>query len=81
MLVRELFEAPDDLVILRVAVAVSRCFPDLLQGVNDDQPGIWMLFDEILQLFIQAVSQLLGISGKVKPVGPFHPEHSVHPFL
>src|SRR5699024_2019129 len=81
MVVRELFKASDDLVILRVAVAISCRLSDLLQGVNDDQPGIWMLLDEILQLFIQAVSQLLGIGGEMKPVGPFYPKHSEHSFL
>ena len=42
------FQLAHHLVIVGIAVLVPADLPDFLEGVNDNQLGIWVLADELL---------------------------------
>ena len=64
--VRELFELPDNLVVVAVAVRLAAQLTHLLQRVDDDEPRVLVLAHELLELRVEAVSKLLRADGKVQ---------------
>ena len=79
--VAESFQFGHDLVVAGVAVSVTADLPHLLQGVDDDEPHIWMLPDEAFQLLVKSLAHGLGLRCEVEIAGLLHPEHPGEPPL
>ena len=65
VLVRKLLHPANNVIVVSIAVSVCADFPDFLQGIDNNQPGVWVFPDELFQLFIQSRPQLLGTDGEM----------------
>ena len=66
VLVRQRFQNADVPVVAGIrACVIARC-ADALERVDDDEPGLRMLLQELLDLFHQPVMELLGHDGEVQ---------------
>ena len=66
VLVRKLLEDADIPVVAGVGICVIACGADALERVDDDEPGLRMLLQELLDLFHQSIVELLGHDGEVQ---------------
>jgi len=66
VLVRQRFQNADVPVIAGIRVRIIACGADTLERVDDDEPGLWMLLQELFDLFHQPVVELLGHDGEVQ---------------
>lgn len=60
------FEESDVLVVGGIRIGIHDVGAHLLQRVNDDEVGVGMLGDELLDLLQQPVRQGLGEGGEVQ---------------
>ena len=81
VLARKLLHPADNVIVVGVAVSVCTDFPDFLQGIDNNQPGVWVLPNELFQLFIQSRPQLLGANCEMELVRALHAEHPGHSLL
>lgn len=73
MPVGKLFQPADHIIVAGVAVPIAGHFPDLLQGVHDDQFGVAVFLDKLLQLLIQAPPIILALVAKWRELVPSTP--------
>ena len=66
VLVRQRFQNADVPVVAGIRVRVIARGADALERVDDDEPGLRMLLQELLDLFHQPVVELLGHDGEVQ---------------
>lgn len=66
VVIRELFQLADNFVIVRVTVGITADLSDFLQGVHDDEFGVFMLLHEQFKLFVQSIPELFCIGGEVE---------------
>lgn len=66
VLVRQRFQNANVPVVAGIGICVIARCADALERVDDDEPGLWMLFQELLDLFHQPVVELLGHDGEVQ---------------
>ena len=81
VLVAESFQLGHDLVVAGVTVSFTADFPHLLQGIDDDEPHIWMLPNEAFQLLVKSLAHGLCLCRKVQIAGLLYPEHPGEPPL
>ncbi len=75
-LIGKVFQLANDFLITGIAVLITAGFSDFLQSVNDNQPGIFVLRNEAIQLFVKPCTELLGTSCKVEVICALHSEHT-----
>ena len=66
VLVRQRFQNADVPVVAGIGICVIACGADALERVDDDEFGLRMLLQELLDLFHQPVMELLGHDGEVQ---------------
>ena len=66
VLVRQRFQNADVPVVAGIRVYVIAYGADTLERVDDDEPGLRMLLQKLLDLFHQPVVELLGHDGEVQ---------------
>ena len=66
VLVRQRFQNADVTVVTGIRIRVIARGADALERVDDDEPGLRMLLQELLDLFHQPVVELLGHDGEVQ---------------
>ena len=66
VLVRQRFQNADIPVVAGIRIRVIARGADALERVDDDEPGLRMLLQELLDLFHQPVVELLGHDGEVQ---------------
>ena len=66
VLVRQRFQNADVPIVAGIRVCVIACGADTLERVDDDEPGLRMLFQKLLDLLHQPVVELLGHDGEVQ---------------
>ena len=66
VLVRQRFQNADVPVVTGIRIRVIARSADALERVDDDEPGLRMLLQELLDLFHQPVVELLGHDGEVQ---------------
>ena len=66
VLVRQRFQNADVPVVADIGIRVIARGADALERVDDDELGLRMLFQELLDLFHQPVVELLGHDGEVQ---------------
>ena len=64
--VRQRFQNADVPIVAGIRVCVIACGADALERVDDDEPGLRMLLQKLLDLFHQPVMELLGHDGEVQ---------------
>ena len=64
--VRQRFQNADVPVVAGIRVRIIARSADALERVDDDEPGLRMLFQKLLDLFHQPVVELLGHDGEVQ---------------
>lgn len=69
VLISKLLDSADNLIVAGIAVRFAAYLTDLLHSVNDDEIGVRVLLHEILQLFIQPISNLSSGGGGVEVGG------------
>ena len=81
VLISKLLDSADNLIVAGIAVRFAAYLTDLLHSVNDDEIGVRVLLHEILQPFIQPISNLSSGGGEVEVGGIVHTVHHKHPAL
>ena len=66
VLVRQRFQNADVPIVAGIRVCVIAHCADTLERVDDDEPGLRMLFQKLLDLLHQPVVELLGHDGEVQ---------------
>ena len=66
VLVRQCFQNADVTVVTGIGIRVIACCADALERVDDDEPGLRMLLQKLLNLFHQPVVELLRHDGEVQ---------------
>ena len=66
VLVRQRFQNTDVPVVVGVWIRVVARGADALERVDDDEPGLRMLLQKLLDLFHQSIVELLGHHGEVQ---------------
>ena len=66
VLVRQRFQNADVTVVAGIRVRIIACGADALERVDDDEPGLRMLLQKLLDLFHQSIVELLGHDGEVQ---------------
>ena len=64
--VRQRFQNADVPIVAGIRVCVIAHCADTLERVDDDEPGLRMLLQELLDLFHQSIVELLGHDGEVQ---------------
>ena len=62
-----------DIIIVGIAVSIGADLSDFLQGVDDNEPGIVMLADELFKLLIKSCAELLAYTAKCRLSVPSTP--------
>ena len=75
-LIGKLFQLTDDLIIISVAISISADLTDLLQSVDDNESGIRMFLHELLNLFIQSCTDLLGLHCEMELIRTLYAKHA-----
>ena len=68
VLVRQRFQNTDVPVVVGVWIRIVARGADALERVDDDEPGLRMLLQKLLDLFHQSIVELLGHDGEVQRV-------------
>ena len=75
------FQPGNDIVVAGVAVRFAADLTNLLQGIDDNEPGIRVLANKTLQLLVQSFPKLSRSCSKKELIRDFHIEHLIHPAL
>jgi len=81
VLVCQCFQGADFLVIAGIHTVVLVAGTHLLQGVDDDQPGIWVLVDKADKLFLQPLPDAAAFRLHDQPFGGFFAAHKLEKAL
>ena len=81
ILIRQCFQGADLLVIAGIHTVVLVAGTHLLQGVDDDQPGVRMLIDEAGELFFQPLPDTAAFRLHDQPFGGFFAAHKLEKAL
>ena len=77
----KLLHPAHDVIIVGIAVSIGADLADFLQGVDDNEPGIGMLPDELFKLLIKSCAELLCIYRKMQVIRSLYTEHTGHTLL
>ena len=81
ILVRQCFQRADLLVITGIHTVVLIAGTNLLQGVDDDQPGVRVLIEEAGELFFQPLPDAVAFRLHNQPFGCFFAAHKLEKAL
>ena len=81
VLVRQCFQGADFLVIAGIHTVVLVAGTHLLQGINDNQPGVWVLVDKADKLFLQPLPDAAAFRLHDQPFGGFFAAHKLEQAL
>jgi len=81
ILVRQCFQRADLLVIAGIHTVVLVAGTNLLQGINDDQPGVRVLIEEAGELFFQPLPDAAAFRLHDQPFGGFFAAHKLEKAL
>ena len=79
--VGKLLHPAHDVIIVCIAVSIGADLSDLLQGVDDNEPGVRMFADELFELLVKPRPELLCVHGKEQVVCTLNAEHTGHSLL
>jgi len=81
ILVRQCLQGADLLVIAGIHTVVLVVGTNLLQGINDDQPGVRVLIEETCKLFLQPLPDAAAFRLHDQPFGGFFAAHKLEKAL
>ena len=81
ILVRQCFQRADFLVIAGIHTVVLVVGTNLLQSIDDDQPGVRVLIEEAGELFFQPLPDAAAFRLHDQPFGGFFAAHKLEKAL